>query len=280
MLDWVMSESLIAGLFGLLIGSFLNVCIYRWPRDLSVVRPRSACIACEKPIAWYDNVPVLSYLLLRGRCRQCGAGIHGRYPLVELLTAVCFAYFVHHAGLNVAAAKYCVFSAMVIALVFTDLDMLILPDELTLGGFIIGLVFALFTPVPDSTFHTLASLFGVQLTGRPGMLVEALFGGLIPAGSIWFGGWLFEKLRHKEGLGFGDVKMLAMVGAFLGIRGTLLTIILGAVAGSIIGVIFIKATGKDASDYPLPFGTFLGAAALVAAVQGQSMIGWYMRTLP
>jgi leader peptidase (prepilin peptidase)/N-methyltransferase len=275
-----MLDSLIAGLFGLLIGSFLNVCIYRWPRDLSVVRPRSACTECEKRIAWYDNVPILSYLLLRGRCRQCGVLIHWRYPLVELLTGLCFAYFVHRAGLTPEAAKYCVFAAILIALIFTDLDMLILPDELTIGGFLIGLVLALFTPVPDSTFHTLATLFGFQPSPRLGMLGEAMLGGLVPAGFIWFGGWLFEKLRHKEGLGFGDVKMLAMVGAFLGIRATLLTIVLGSLAGSVIGVIFIKATGKDASDYPLPFGSFLGAAALFAAIEGQSMIGWYMRSLP
>ena len=275
MVEWV-----IAGLFGLLIGSFLNVCIYRWPRDLSVVRPRSACIECEAPIAWYDNVPVLSYVILRGHCRQCGAGIHWRYPLVELLTAISFAYFVHQSGLTVEAAKYCVFASILIALVFCDLDMLILPDELTIGGFLIGLVFTLFTPMPDSTFRLIVSLFGVELGPRAGMLGEALFGAIVPAGSIWFGGWLFEKLRHKEGLGFGDVKMLAMVGAFLGIRGALLTIVLGAVAGSIVGVVFIKATGKDPANYPLPFGSFLGAAALVAAIEGQSMMAWYMRSRP
>jgi leader peptidase (prepilin peptidase)/N-methyltransferase len=275
MFEWV-----IAGLFGLLIGSFLNVCIYRWPRDLSVVRPRSACVACEKQIAWYDNVPVLSYLILRGRCRHCGARIHWRYPLVELITAISFAYFVHRSGLSMDAAKYCVFAAILIALVFCDLDTLLLPDEFTIGGFFIGLAFALFTPVPDTTFHLIAGLFGVELGPRAGMLGEALFGAIVPAGCIWLGGWLFEKLRHKEGLGFGDVKMLAMVGAFLGIRGTLLTIVLGAVAGSVVGLVFIKATGKDPANYPLPFGSFLGAAALLAAVEGQSMIGWYMRSLP
>jgi leader peptidase (prepilin peptidase) / N-methyltransferase len=275
MLEWM-----IAGVFGLLIGSFLNVCIYRWPRDLSVVRPRSACIVCEKPIAWYDNVPVLSYLVLRTRCRQCGARIHWRYPLVELITAVCFAYFVHQSGWSVEAAKYCVFAAILIALVFCDLDMLILPDELTIGGFFIGLVFALFTPLPDTTFHMIASLFGALPGPRLGMLGEALLGAILPAGFIWLGGWLFEKLRHKEGLGFGDVKMLAMVGAFLGIRGALVTIILGAVAGSVVGLLFIKLTHKDAASYPLPFGSFLGAAALVAAVEGQKVIGWYVRSLP
>jgi leader peptidase (prepilin peptidase)/N-methyltransferase len=275
MIEWV-----IAGLFGLLIGSFLNVCIYRWPRDLSVVRPRSACIACEKPIAWYDNIPVLSYCILRGHCRQCGARIHWSYPVVELATAISFAYFVHQSGVSVEALKYCVFAAILIALVFADLDTLILPDELTIGGFAIGLVFALFTPVPDSTFHLIASLFGKVPGPRVGMVGEALLGAIVPAGTIWFGGWLFEKVRHKEGLGFGDVKMLAMVGAFLGIRGALLTIMLGAVAGSVVGLVFIKLTHKDAASYPLPFGSFLGAAALVAAVEGQSVIGWYARSLP
>jgi leader peptidase (prepilin peptidase)/N-methyltransferase len=274
MIDW-----LIAGLFGLLIGSFLNVCIYRWPRDLSVVRPRSACIECGKPIAWYDNIPVLSFLILRGHCRQCGTRIHWRYPLVEILTAINFAYFVHRSCPGVESAKYCVFAAILIALVFSDLEMLILPDELTIGGFFAGLVFALFTPVGDTTFHLVAGLLGFAPGMRTGSICEALAGAIVPAGSIWFGGWVFEKLRDKEGLGFGDVKMLAMVGAFLGIRSALLTIILGAAAGSIVGLIFIKATGKDPASYPLPFGSFLGAAALLTAIEGQNLIDWYMQAL-
>ena len=262
-----MIEAVLGGLFGLLIGSFLNVCIYRWPRDLSVVRPRSACPDCEQPIAWYDNVPVVSYLILRGRCRHCGIRIHWRYPVVELLTALAFAFFLHRSGLTLEAAKFCIFAAILIALVFSDLETLLLPDELTLGGLAIGLVFAFLVPIPDPTFPPL------------GTLGEAVLGATIPAGSIWFGGWLFEKIRHKEGLGFGDVKMLAMIGAFLGIRGALLTVILGAVAGSIVGLIYIRVTGKDAASYPLPFGTFLGAAALVAAIEGQTLIGWYAQTL-
>lgn len=274
-----MFETLLAALFGLLIGSFLNVCIYRWPRDLSVVRPRSACVECEAPIAWYDNVPVLSYLLLRGRCRKCGARIHWRYPVVELLTAAAFAFFVHQSGLSLVAAKYCVLSAMLIALIFTDLDTLILPDEFTIGGFFVGVAFAFCTPVPDSVFRVIAGIFGWHLNLRALWVGESLIGALIPSGAIWLGGWLFEKLRHKEGLGFGDVKMLAMIGAFIGLRSTLLTIILGAVAGSVIGLIFIKATGKDASTYPLPFGAFLGAAALFAAVEGRNFLGWYAGTL-
>jgi leader peptidase (prepilin peptidase)/N-methyltransferase len=260
-------ETLVAALFGLLIGSFLNVCIHRWPRDLSVVRPRSACPECEQPIAWYDNIPLVSYLFLRGRCRQCGIAISWRYPVVELLTAVSFAYFVHHGGVSIQAIKYCILAAILIGLIFSDLETLLLPDELTLGGIVIGLVFALFVPVPDSVFQLLAILSGFDARGRGGMFAEALLGTIVPAGAIWLGGWLFEKVRHKEGLGFGDVKMLAMVGAFLGIRGALFTVILGSIAGSIIGLAYIKITGKDASSYPLPFGSFLGAAALIAAIQ-------------
>ena len=262
-----MIETLIAAFFGLLIGSFLNVCIHRWPRDLSVVRPRSACPECEQPIAWYDNIPLVSYLFLRGRCRQCGIAISWRYPVVELLTAISFAYFAHHLGVSVQAVKYCVLAAILIGLIFSDLETLLLPDELTLGGLVVGLGFALFVPVPDSMVQLVASLSGFDARGRGGMFAEALLGAIVPAGAIWLGGWLFEKLRHKEGLGFGDVKMLAMIGAFLGIRGALLTVILGSIAGSIIGLAYIKITGKDASSYPLPFGSFLGAAALVAAIQ-------------
>ncbi len=262
-----MIETFIAALFGLLIGSFLNVCIHRWPRDFSVVSPRSACPECEKPIAWYDNVPVLSFFILRGRCRRCGARIHWHYPVVELITAIAFAYFVHRSGVSLVALKYCVFAAIVIALIFCDFDTLILPDEFTVGGFVIGLVFAFFVPVPDSTFRLISGMLGALPARRVGSLEEALFGAILPAGSIWFGGWLFEKLRHKEGLGFGDVKMLAMIGAFLGIQGALLTIVAGSVAGSIVGLIFVKVTGKDAATYPLPFGSFLGAAALLAAIR-------------
>jgi leader peptidase (prepilin peptidase)/N-methyltransferase len=243
---------LLAGLFGLLIGSFLNVCIHRWPRDLSVVRPRSACPECSTPIAWYDNVPVVSYMILRGRCRKCGGGIHWRYPLVEVLTAVCFAFFAHRYGLDWAAAKYCVLAAILIALAFSDLETLLLPDELTIGGLVLGLGFALVVPVHNPVFGF-------------GQLGEALVGAFLCSGLLWFVGWLFEKLRHKEGLGFGDVKMLAMIGAFLGVQGSVFTVILGSVAGSVVGLLYIKLTGKDAGSYQLPFGTFLAAAALVVA---------------
>lgn len=261
-----MFEALLAALFGLLIGSFLNVCIYRWPRDFSVVRPRSACVECEHPIAWHDNIPVVSYLMLGGRCRKCHARIHWRYPVVELLTAVMFGFFVYRSGVTVLAAKNCVFAAMLIALLFTDLETLILPDEFTIGGFFVGLGFAFFAPVENQTFPLITGLFGWLPGPRVSGLGESLIGGLLPAGVLWLGGWLFEKIRHREGLGFGDVKMLAMIGAFLGLRGTLFTIILGSLAGSVIGLAFIKLTGKDPASYQLPFGSFLAGAAIVAAI--------------
>ncbi len=274
-----MPEALLAGLFGLLIGSFLNVCIHRWPRDLSVVRPRSRCPSCDEPIAWYDNIPLLSWLALRGHCRRCRAPIHWRYPLVELLTALSFAYFVFQLGTTLNAARYCVFAAILIALIFSDLETLLLPDELTLGGLGIGLLFSFFAPVPDSTFHVISGLFGYHPAAPVGSFGEAALGAFVPAAAIWLGGWLFEKLRHKEGLGFGDVKMLAMIGAFLGIRGALLTVILGSLLGSVVGLAFIKLTGKDAATYQLPFGTFLGAAAFVTAIEGQRLISWYGHTV-
>lgn len=267
-----MPEAILAGIFGLLIGSFLNVCIHRWPRDLSVVAPRSHCPFCETQISAWDNIPLVSWLVLRARCRHCKTPIHWRYPLVELVTAFCFFWFVAQLGLTPAAFKYCVFGALLIGLVFSDLETLLLPDQFTLGGICLGLTFAPFISVPDTTFSFVASVAGFRPGPRISSFGEAALGALLPAGTLWLVGWLFEKIRHKEGLGFGDVKMIAMVGAFLGIRGALLTIILGSVAGSVIGMIYIKATRQDAGEFQLPFGSFLGLAALATAVSGP---GWY-----
>ena len=263
---------LLAGLFGLLIGSFLNVCIYRWPRDLSVVRPRSACPECGKPIAAYDNIPVLSYLLLRGHCRNCDARISWRYPVVEVLTAISFAFFVHTYGLDLAAAKYCVLAALLIGLAFSDLETLLLPDEMTVGGLVIGLAFSPFVPVPDSTFQLISYLLGFRPGQRADSLGEALAGACFCSGLLWFAGWLFEKLRHKEGLGFGDVKLLAMAGAFLGVQGSITTMVIGSVIASVVGLLYIKLAGKDPATYELPFGTFLAFAALLVAAAGPRLV--------
>ncbi|HWD99018.1 MAG TPA: prepilin peptidase [Bryobacteraceae bacterium] len=266
----VFGLSAIAALFGLLFGSFLNVCIHRWPRDLSVVQPRSMCPGCERPIAWYDNVPLLSYAMLRGRCRHCGVRISWRYPLVEALTAAAFFYFVRRGGgFTAEALKNCLFSAILIALVFSDLETLLLPDELTLGGLVAGLAISWFVPTPD------AIPGGYFQSARVASFLAALAGAAVPAFALWAVGWLFEKLRHKQGLGFGDVKMIAMIGSFLGLRGSLLSLALGAVAGSVAGIVWILALRKDASSYPLPFGTFLGIAAFVAAATGPAITEWY-----
>jgi leader peptidase (prepilin peptidase)/N-methyltransferase len=258
------TEALLALLFGLLIGSFLNVCIHRWPRDLSVVRPRSHCVACKQTIAWYDNIPLASYALLRGRCRHCGTRISPRYPVVELLTGALFFFCVYRWGITPEAGKMCLFVAAMTGLAFSDLEELILPDELTLGGLAAGLVLAWFIPVPEGPVQ----MFGFWIPAGPRALSfgDAAIGAAVPAACLWFGGWLFEKIRHKEGLGFGDVKLVAMTGAFLGIHGALLTLLLGSIAGSVIGYAYIRITRQDASSYPLPFGTFLAFAAIVVAL--------------
>ena len=274
-----MLESLLAIIAGLLIGSFLNVCIYRMPRDLSVVRPRSFCPACEHPIAWYDNIPVVSYFVLRRRCRQCGAPIPIRYLIVELLTAALFFLTVTALGPTAVAAKLCLLMAILVGLSFADLEERILPDEFTLGGAAAGLVLACFVPVNDVIANVFLSAFGFHLSPPWMSLAEAILGAAGPAGCLWLGGFLFEKLRHKEGLGLGDVKMIAMYGAFLGLRATLLTLIVGSIAGAVIGLIYVYATKKDAATYQLPFGTFLGFAGIFVALVGEKVIRWYVGML-
>lgn len=254
--------------FGLLIGSFLNVCVYRLPRDLSVVRPRSYCPACEHPIAWYDNVPVLSYLLLRGRCRKCHSRISARYPIVEILTGLLFFYYLLRMGPTPAAAKYCLLGALLVGLLFSDLEERILPDEFTLGGALAGLILAWFVKVQDITAHAVFWLLDIRIdAGSPVMsFAESVFGAAVPAFFLWLGGYLYEKVRKREGMGFGDVKMMLMIGAFLGLRDSLLTLIIGSVVGSVVGYLYIRITHKEASTYELPFGTFLAFGALVVTL--------------
>jgi len=266
-------EAALALVFGLLIGSFLNVCIHRWPRNRSVVRPRSHCVRCRKMIPWYDNIPLVSWLLLRGRCRYCKTRISVRYPMVEALTAAIFCWVVWTHGLNPVAVKLCVFSAMIVALIFCDLEKRILPDEFTLGGTLAGFAFALFVAVPDVTAHAILWLLGMEPVERWASLAESVLGAGAPALFLWAGGWLYWKLRHKEGLGLGDVKLIAMVGSFLGLRGALFTLIAGSLSGSVIGLAYIKLTGKDAGSYELPFGTFLGVAALAAGLLSHELLG-------
>jgi leader peptidase (prepilin peptidase)/N-methyltransferase len=269
-----MIEAILALLFGLIIGSFLNVCIYRWPRDLSVVRPRSHCPSCEKTIAWYDNVPVVSYLLLGGRCRHCRARISWRYPVVELATGGLFFYFVYTNGVTPLAIKMCVFSALLVGLIFSDLEERILPDEMTKGGIVLALIFAWFVAMNDIGSQGILGLLwmaGLHVPARWDSVAQAAIGAAFPSFFLWIGGFLYEKIRHREGLGFGDVKLIAMVGAFLGLQAALFTLLIGSLAGAVIGYIYIKLTHKDASTYELPFGTFLGIAGLVAGIWPRAM---------
>ncbi len=268
-----MLEALLAALAGFLIGSFLNVCIYRLPLDLSVVAPRSFCPGCDKPIAWYDNVPLLSYAILKGRCRQCRERISWRYPVVELLTAAAFFYSVYRLGLTPAALKFCLYGAILITLIFSDLEEQILPDEFTKGGTVAGVLFAIFVPLPPG----LMTLFIPPSAGqRVHSVSESIFAAAFCAGALWLVATLYEKVRHREGLGFGDVKMVAMIGAFVGLQAAMLTLIAGSLLGSVVGLLYIWITGKDASTYELPFGSFLGIAALGVAFFGEPVLGWYI----
>ncbi len=257
--------TLLAFFAGLLIGSFLNVCIYRLPRltNRSIVTPRSRCWRCRAPIAWYDNIPLLSYLLLRGRCRKCHRLIPIRYPIVELVTALAFAMCVGILGLTLAALKYVVLCSILISLIATDYERHILPDEFTLGGTVVGLGFAALVPV-DRYFISMLMPFGMN--PRWYSLAEAAFGAFIASCSIWFIGYLYGKFRDVDALGLGDVKMLAMIGAFMGLRGALQTMILGSLVGSIIGLLYVWLSKKDWRTYHVPFGSFLGIAALFVAL--------------
>jgi leader peptidase (prepilin peptidase)/N-methyltransferase len=269
-----MMEALLAALAGLLIGSFLNVCIYRLPRDLSVVKPRSFCPECNHMISWFDNIPVVSYMVLAGRCRRCGHRIPARYPIVELLTALAFFWSVRHFGPTLAAVQMCVFGAILIALVFSDLEERILPDEFTLGGAALGVILAAFVPLKGGILRL---IFLSPTNGRWLSVADALLAAAFCGGALWAVGALYEKIRHREGLGLGDVKMIAMVGAFLGVQGALLTLIAGSLLGAIVGLAYIWFTGKDASTYELPFGTFLGVSALGVGFFWEMVFNWYTR---
>ncbi len=269
-----MIVALLAGLFGLLIGSFLNVCIYRLPRDLSVVKPRSYCPECNHTIAWFDNIPLLSYAILGGRCRRCGHRIPLRYPVVELLTGVLFFCAFWFLGTTVAAAKFAVYAAIMIELIFSDLEERILPDEFTLGGTGLGFIFAAFVPVSGGI---LLQIFYSSKQQWLVSLCDSLLAAAICAGALWGVRALYEKVRNREGLGLGDVKMGALIGAFLGIQGALLTLLVGSLLGVVVGLGYTWFTGKDASTYELPFGTFLGVAALGVGFFGEVIFNWYNR---
>jgi len=260
---------------GLVTGSFLNVCIRRLPRGQSVIFPGSHCPVCLAAIKPYDNLPVLSYLLLRGRCRACGAPISPLYPLVELLTGLLFLACWLRFGLTLETLKWAIFAALVIALVFTDLRERILPDALNFTGLAIGLILSAIVPLRDGTSNwLLVRTAGLPLPRWAVSLGDALLGLAVGAGILWMVAEGYFRLRHREGMGMGDIKMIAMVGAFLGVKRTLVTILAGSLLGSLIGGLAILLWHK-ATDYELPFGTFLGAGAMIAIFLGSPFLSWY-----
>jgi len=242
------------GLLGLAFGSFLNVCIYRLPRRESLLWPASHCTACRRLLAWYENVPIVSWLVLRGRCRTCQTPISAAYPIVEAITAIVFAGAVFVYGLTWLLVVRLVFASALIVLFVIDLRHRILPNVITLPGIVFGFVASWFLPP-----GWLSSLIGIAAGG--GVLLAIAEG--------------YYRLRGQEGLGMGDVKMLAMIGAFLGWPLMLLTLVLASFAGSAVGIA-LMASGRGTMQAALPFGTFLALGALAAAVVGDSILGWYL----
>ena len=246
---------LIVGVFGLMIGSFLNVCIARLPLGESVVSPRSRCPKCNTPIAWYDNIPVLSYLALGAKCRACRAPISARYPLVEITTAVAFVLqAIAFPDDPILLASRLAFTAMLIVLFGTDYDTQRLLDVITLPGIVVGLAFSLFTP--------------------PG-IVASLIGAALGAGILLAVRWVWRKLRGFEGMGLGDVKMLAMIGAFLGWRQIWVVLFVASLTGAVVGLLLTMRQGRSMQTR-LPFGTFLAIAAYVASIVGERLLSWYL----
>lgn len=249
----LVQQLLVAGL-GLAVGSFLNVCIHRVPARQSVVSPGSRCPGCGAAIAWFDNVPVVSYALLRGRCRHCGIGISARYPLVELTTMVVFLWHLALIGFQPLLVPRLILASILIVLFAVDLEHRLLHNVITLPGMVVGFAFSLVLP--------------------PGP-VDSLLGVLVGGGFLWLVGEAYYRFAGREGMGGGDVKMLAMIGAFLGWKLALLTLILSSILGAIVGVI-VLARHRGGLQLELPYGTFLSVAALTASLYGDRIVSWYV----
>jgi leader peptidase (prepilin peptidase)/N-methyltransferase len=242
----------VAGLFGAMLGSFLNVCVHRLPRDESVVRPRSRCPRCGAPIAWYDNVPIVSWLLLRGRCRHCREPISVQYPLVELAVAATWAGSVAWYGISLAALAAALLVTLLLGILLTDARHMIIPDELSLGGLGAGLALSL---LPGGISPLRAGL-----------------GAALGYGLLWAAGAVGKWWAGREAMGGGDLKMMAMVGSFLGWQGVLLTVFLGSLVGT---VVFLPALLRRERYREIPFGVFLAVGAAVTLVAGPRLVAWY-----
>lgn len=302
-----MDPLLAAAIFflGLAFGSFLNVCIYRLPLGKSVVTPRSACPHCGKLIPLYYNLPVLSWLILRGKCSACKQPISPRYLVVELLTGMLFVGCYAHFGLTLAMLKCVVLGYLLLGLIFTDAETKLLPDALTLPGVALGIAFSLLVPVDDLASRIMPGLVSLPLSGdvswRLWSLADSLLGAAVGASFLYGAAAIYLRARGVEGMGFGDVKLMAMIGAFLGTKLTVLTIFAASLAGSLFGIgtilaVWIKRTRRNAARgtsslearrrawhsarlalryYEMPFGVFLGSMALLAFFFGNGLLHWY-----
>src|SRR5579872_3289075 len=275
-------------ILGLAFGSFLNVCIYRLPRQMNVAKPRSMCPRCQSPIAAYDNIPVLSWFILRGKCRNCKEPISARYWIIELLIGCLFALSAAICGGSLGAVKLCIGSFLLVGLIFTDADTKLLPDLMTIPGILAGLVMSYFVRVDPFILVLIIRMHPHNIRPEWLSVADSAAGAVVGAGFIWGAAWLYKFLRGVEGMGFGDVKLMAMVGAFLGIPYALNTIMLGSVLGAISGVVLIgnvfrkrlqrRHRVEPAAEkrsrawysarlimryYEMPFGVFLGLVALL-----------------
>jgi leader peptidase (prepilin peptidase)/N-methyltransferase len=294
---------------GLCFGSFLNVCIYRLPLGKSVVTPRSACPHCGDPIPLYHNLPVISWLILRGECRSCQQPISPRYLVVELLTGLLFLGCYAHFGLTLAMLKCTVLGFLLLGLVFTDAETKLLPDAMTLPGLALGILFSLVVPVNDLASRIMPGLVSPAMRGeiswRIWSLSDSLLGAAVGASFLYGAAAIYLRARGVEGMGFGDVKLMAMIGAFLGTKLTVLTIFAASLAGSLFGLSTVLAVwmkrlrrlqARRTSHvearrrawqsarmvlryYEMPFGVFLGAMALLSFLFGNQLLHWYWRAL-
>jgi len=248
-----------AAVFGLCIGSFLNAAIYRLPLRVSVSKPRSFCPHCKTTIQWYRNIPVVSYIMLGGRCGECKEPISIRYPLVELAVAFIFGASVWRWGVSWSSLSAIIFACLMLLLALIDADHRILPNVITLPGILVGLALSFVNPRV--------------------IWWDALVGAVLAGGLLYLVAWIYLKVRGQEGMGMGDVKMIAMIGAFIGWKGALLTIFLGSLIGSLVGIALMAIKGRD-WDYALPFGTFLALAAVIVDWFGSELLAWYWGLFP
>jgi leader peptidase (prepilin peptidase)/N-methyltransferase len=269
---------IIVGLFGLAFGSFLNVCISRLPRGESIVHPRSHCPRCNHAIRWYDNIPLFSYLVLRARCRDCHVLISPIYPFVEALTATVLILNFHAYGLGPEFIKYAVLGMLLIVLIFTDFFDRRIPHAVTIFGIALGLVFSFFIPVDAQPLVWILRHWNIYLEGVSASVIGAVAGAVAGGGLFYAVGETFYHLggKQKEYLGFGDVMLMLMVGVFLGVPLTLLSILLGSLGGSVLALA-MSAVSRRFRGYAWPYGTFLGIAAIYASLNGGWLIDTYLR---